>query len=469
MTVTADHVQDEVASPFDGRVVGTVARFGPADVDRALDAGLAAAGRQRKLPAHQRFETLLRAATIADERVAAVAETITAESGKTITEARGEAARASNQIRLAAFEGSQLYGDSLPLDAHPGTGLDKFGFTIPQPVGLMAAITPFNYPSLLVLHKIAPALAAGNAVVLKPATHTPLTALALAEIFWDAGVERDALRVVTGPGRSIGEQLCSDSRVRKISFTGSTATGEAISRVAGVKRLSLELGASCPTVVLPSADIEFAAQSIAVGGYSNAGQACISVQRVIVDRKAHGDLVDALVPKVRDLRWGDPENPDTNVGSLITEAEARRVEQALADAVEHDGARCVLGGERDGALVEPAIIDNVDPRSSLSQDELFGPAVAITAVDGIEEALVTANDTQYGLGAGLFAGSVAEVNRFLREMDAGVLQVNWTPLWRADLMPYGGLKASGIGKEGIRAAVREMVEFKTAVLHGRPW
>ena len=226
----------------------------------------------------------MRAAELADERAEQTAQIISAEAGKTITEARGEAKRSGDLIRLAAFEGTQLYGDVLPLDANRGTGLDKLGFTLHQPVGIVVAITPFNYPALLVMHKLAPALAAGNAVVLKPARTTPLTALALARCFTDAGLPDGVLSVLTGPGGSLGDALVTDPRVRKVSFTGSTATGQRITQVAGIKKLSLELGSSCPVVVLPDADIELAASAVAAGGYVNAGQVCISVQRVITHR-----------------------------------------------------------------------------------------------------------------------------------------------------------------------------------------
>src|SRR6266702_6458875 len=240
------------------------------------------------------------------------------ENGKAITEAAGEAGRSGDIIRLSAFEGAHLYGDSLPLDASRGTGLDKIGFTVHQPCGVVAAISPFNYPALLVLHKLGPALAAGNAVVLKPARSTPLTALALAACFVDAGLPDGVLSVLTGPGGVLGDALVRDPRVRKVSFTGSTATGERITRVAGVKKLSLELGASCPVVILPDADLELAAEAIAVGGYANAGQVCISVQRVVADRSIVGDLLDALVPKVEAIKLGDPSQPDTALGSLIS-------------------------------------------------------------------------------------------------------------------------------------------------------
>jgi acyl-CoA reductase-like NAD-dependent aldehyde dehydrogenase len=459
---------EEVTSPYDGSVVGTVPVAGTDDVEAALRAAERGAQTWRHTPAHERMRILLRAAELADQRAAEIARTISAETGKTITEATTEAGRSGALIRLAGFEGTQLYGEGLPLDANPGTGQDKIGFTLRQPCGIVVAITPFNYPALLVLHKLAPALAAGNAVVLKPARTTPLTALELAACFVDAGLPEGVLSVLTGPGGTLGDALVGDPRVRKISFTGSTATGERITRIAGVKKLSLELGASCPVIVLPDADLEQAASAVAAGGYVNAGQVCISVQRVITHPRVNADFLDALVPKVEAIRTGDPSSPETTMGSLITTAEAERVERAIADAAA-GGARVLTGGQRDGATVAPTVVADVDPASPFSQNELFGPAVAVSTAEDWETAIAQANGTGYGLAAGVFTGDVAGAVQAIREIDAGSIHINWTPLWRADLMPYGGLKGSGIGKEGPRAAVAEMTEPKTIVLHGRPW
>jgi glyceraldehyde-3-phosphate dehydrogenase (NADP+) len=459
---------EEVRSPYDGRVVGHAAIADTSDVDKALAAAEHGAAVWRETPAHARHAVLMRAAALVDERAEAIASLLSAENGKTITEARGEVGRAGDMIRLAGFEGTQLYGQSLPLDAHRGTGLDKVGFTLRQPCGVVVAITPFNYPSLLVLHKVAPALAAGNAVVLKPARTTPLTALALAEAFTDAGLPPGVLNVLTGSGGRLGDALVSDARVRKVSFTGSTAVGEHIARTAGVKKLSLELGASCPVVILPDADIEAAAGAIAAGGYINAGQVCISVQRVIVHPRVHGDLLDALVPMVEAIPYGDPSRDGTRLGTLISEVEARRVESALRAAVD-GGATLLTGGQREGAVVTPAVVDDVAPSAPLNQEELFGPAVAVSTAEDWATAIAYANSTAYGLGAGVFTKDVSAAVRAMRQIDAGIIHINWTPLWRADLMPYGGLKASGIGKEGFRTAVAEMTEEKTIILHGQPW
>ena len=464
----ADGRTEDVRSPFDGRIIDTVPVATAEDAQAALDRAEIGAQLQRSTPAHVRVDILLRAAALADERAEDIAQAISAETGKPITEARGEASRSGNIIRLAAYEGSQLYGSTLPLDANAGTGLDKIGFTLRQPVGIVVAITPFNYPALLVLHKIAPALAAGNAVVLKPARATPLTALKLAECFVDAGLPPEALSVLTGPGSTLGDVLVTDPRVRKVSFTGSTATGTRISSIAGVKKLSLELGASCPVIILPDADIELAASAVAAGGFINAGQVCISVQRVIVDRRVEADFLDALVPKVEAIAIGNPREAETRLGSLISEEEATRVYSSINEA-RYSGAKVLTGGDRQGAVVTPAVVAGVDPRSPLSRNELFGPAVAVTSASDLDSAIALANDNDYGLGAGIFTSDIAGSIQAMRQIDAGNIHINWTPLWRADLMPYGGLKGSGVGKEGVRSAVQEMTEEKTVILHGRPW
>jgi acyl-CoA reductase-like NAD-dependent aldehyde dehydrogenase len=468
---TSSAQTEEVRHPYDGTVVDVVPMAGPDQVDEALTAAELGAKRARALTGYERYQILMRAADLAEQRSEQLARTISAECGKTIAEARLEASRAAPIIRLAAFEGSQLYGHSLPLDAHPGAGKSRIGFTMKQPCGVVVAITPYNFPLLLVLHKVAPALAAGNAVVLKPARQTPLVALHLVEILLEAGIDPLAITCITGAGSTIGPLLCSDARVRKISFTGSTEVGESIAKTAGVKRLSLELGASCPVIIMDDADVEAAAAAIAVGGYSNAGQVCISVQRVLVDRAREDDLLGSLVPKVAAIKTGSPLSEQTTMGSLISEREAERVQAIVAESVAA-GARLDHGGERQGTVMQPTVVSNVDPDSRLSQDELFGPVVAVTSVSDINEAVQLANATRYGLGAGIFTSDVDKAMRFVQEVDSGVVHVNWTPLWRADLMPYGGVKDSGIGKEGPRWAVEEMTETKTVVLHvsasGRP-
>jgi acyl-CoA reductase-like NAD-dependent aldehyde dehydrogenase len=461
-------VFEEVRSPSTGEVLAEVEVANLEDVENAVEVAEKASKVWRRTPAHVRSEILLKAAAIADSRIEEMAQIISKENGKNINESRGEAGRSGEIIRLAAFEGAHLYGDTLPLDANKGTGLERIGFTLPQPVGVVVAISPFNYPALLVLHKIAPAIAAGNSVILKPARSTPLTALALAKCFEEAGLPEGVLTVLTGPGSNLGDRLVSHPKVRKVSFTGSTKIGEGITRIAGVKKLSLELGASSPVVVLSDADIDFAANAVSIGGYVNAGQVCISVQRVIVERSIRDQFLEALESKVRNLKTGDPLDADNNIGSLISVAEANRVARAIAEASDQ-GARLLIGGEQDGAFVTPAILADVSPEHSIAQDELFGPAVVISNAETDAAAIELANSTQYGLGAGVFTRDTDKAIQAMREIDAGIVHINWTPLWRADLMPYGGLKSSGIGKEGVRTTVQEMTESKTVIMHGRAW
>ena len=418
----------------------------------------------RALPGASRADILRRAADLLDADTEKIARTISLEVGKPIGEARGEAARLGEMFRLASFEGTQMRGETLPLDAQSGAE-GKLGFTLRIPTGVVVAITPYNYPGLLVVHKIAPALAAGNAVILKPASQAPLTALLITEKIIEAGLPEPAMQTITGGGRAVGMALVSDPRVRKVSFTGSTRVGEEITRVAGVKRLSLELGANCPMVVMPDADVQLAAEASATGGYVNAGQVCISLQRVIAHEDIYDDYLDALREPVAAFRMGDPLVEDTKIGAMISESEAIRVSQWIDEAVAA-GARLMIGGDRDGAKLSPTVVADVTSSMKLSEQEVFGPTLGVTKAENIDHAIALANDSSYGLGAGIFTSNVTNAMRFAREVDAGSVHVNWTPLWRADLMPYGGLKGSGIGKEGIRYAVEEMTELKTVVIHG---
>lgn len=453
----------EIRSPYSDEVIGEVPIASPEDVERALAASVDGAKAMASLGAHERAAILGRAALIVEDRIEELASTITLEEGKPLSEARGEVARTPALLRLCAEEGARAHGETLPLDAAAG-GEGKFGFTLRQPCGVVVAITPFNYPMLLVVHKIGPALAAGNAVILKPASQTPLTALRLTEILLEAGLPDNALQCLTGSGGSLGAQLCADQRVRKITFTGSTVVGEAITRTAGIKRLSLELGANCPLIVLADADVDAVARATAIGGYVNAGQVCISVQRVIADRAVYADLLTSLKTEVESITVGNPLEPSTELSAVITEADAERIEGVVREAVQ-DGAQLVTGGERDRAVVAPTIVANVQPGMALFEDELFGPAVAVSPASGIDEAIELANASRYGLSAGLFTADLGHALRFAREVESGNVMINSTPLWRADLMPYGGIKESGFGKEGPRYVVEETTELKTIVFH----
>jgi glyceraldehyde-3-phosphate dehydrogenase (NADP+) len=456
----------EVVSPYSRERVDAVPQATSAQVEQALAAAVIGAKQMAALTAHERCQILLRAAEKLSEPavVEDIARTLSLEEGKPITESRGEVARIPDLLRLCAFEGSQLRGETLPIDAQAGAK-GKLGFTLRQPCGIVVAITPFNYPVLLVAHKLGPALAAGNAVILKPPTQTSLVALKFTRILLESGLPEHGLQCITGSGPRLGPLLCQDPRVRKISFTGSAEVGEQICRVAGVKKLSMELGSNSPAIVLDDADLNTVTDAVAVGGYVNAGQVCISTQRVLVDRAVYGNFLDALAPKVRNIRVGQPLDGETRLSAMISEGEAKRVDQWVKEAVAV-GARLVAGGERDGAVYAPTILADVKPNMRISREELFGPAVAVTPVANVEEAIRLANESNYGLAAGIFTRDINRALRFARAAECGNVMINWTPLWRADLMPYGGFKRSGIGKEGPRYAIEEMTELKTVVFHG---
>jgi acyl-CoA reductase-like NAD-dependent aldehyde dehydrogenase len=453
----------EVRHPFDNHVVDTVPHGDAGDVDNALAAAVRGAKAMAKLTAHDRYQILMKVAQKIEARAEEFAKTITLEGGKVIAEARAEAGRAVQTLQLSAEEARRLHGETVPLDASPG-GAGKFGFTVRVPCGVVVAISPFNFPLNLMVHKVAPAIAAGNAVVMKPPTVTPLSALKLAEVLLESGMPGEAVSCLTGPGAELGDALCRDSRVRKITFTGSVSVGEGICRMAGIKRVTMELGSNAPILVMPDADLEKVATAIAMTGYANAGQVCISTQRVIASRKIYDDLLKATQPKVEALATGDPMDDKMKVGPMISEGEAGRVEEWMKEAVS-GGARLVTGGQRKGALVTPAIVADVKPAMRISRDELFGPAVAFTPFETVDEALALANDSRYGLAAGVFTESLDTAMRFARELQSGNIHINWGPQWRQDLMPYGGLKESGFGKEGPRYAVEEMTELKMVVLH----
>jgi len=453
-----------VVAPFSGEVVDTVPVASSAQVDQCLAAAKDGARAMAKLTGYERNQILNKAADLLAGRVEDFARTISLEQGKPLAEARGEVSRMPDLLRLCGHEGAQMRGETLPLDSQVGTR-GKLGLTLRTPCGVVLAITPFNYPVLLVVHKVGPALAAGNAVILKPAERTPLSALKLTGLLLEAGLPQNAMQCILGNGSEIGPQLCSAEGVRKISFTGSSLVGAAISRVAGVKRLSLELGSNSPVVILADADLEKVAEATAIGGYVNAGQVCISTQRVLVQKSVYADFLDALKPKVEAITVGDPMKDDSKLSAMITEKEARRVESWVSEAVSQ-GARLVTGGQRSGAVYAPTVVADVKPDMRISCEELFGPAVAVTPVGNLDEALELANDSKYGLGAGIFTRDVNQALKFARGVETGNVMINWTPLWRADLMPYGGFKNSGIGKEGPRYSVEEMTETKTVVFHG---
>ncbi|MCH8831938.1 MAG: aldehyde dehydrogenase family protein [Chloroflexi bacterium] len=452
-----------VFNPFDQSLLDTVPRGTAADVELAITSAVRGAVAMGKLTSFERYSILRRTADIMAERAEDLGQTITKEEGKVIAEGRGEVQRAIQTITGSAEEAKRIHGETVPLDAAPGN-VNQFGFTIRVPVGVVAAIAPFNFPLNLVCHKVGPALAAGNAVVLKPAGDTPLSALKLTEILLEAGLPEEAIQCVTGPGAEIGDTLTGDPRVRKITFTGSMEVGDRICRNAGIKRVTMELGSNSPLIIMSDADIEKVAAATVASGFANAGQVCISTQRVLADRRIYADFLDALAPATEAFNTGNPLDDSVRMGPMIRASDADRVGQWISEAVEQ-GARILVGGDHEGTMHAPTVVVDTKPDMKVSREELFGPAVAVSSFNDIDEALAMANDSRFGLSAGIFTQNIDWAMRFAREVQSGNLHINSSPQWRADLMPYGGLKDSGMGKEGPSYAVQEMTELKMVVFH----
>ena len=452
-----------VLNPFDQSIIDTVPKGSSGDVELAINSAARGAAVMGKMPAYERYTILRRVADLMSERSEDLAKTITNEEGKVIAEGRAEVQRAIQTITLSSEEAKRLHGETVPLDGAPGI-TSQFGFTIRVPVGIVAAISPFNFPLNLVCHKVGPALAAGNSVVLKPAGDTPLSALKLTEILLDAGLPHEAIQCVTGSGAEIGDAITGDKRVRKITFTGSMEVGDQICRNAGIKKVTMELGSNSPLIVMSDADIEKVAAATVASGFANAGQVCISTQRVFADQNIYSDFLDALVAPTDAFVAGNPMDDATKMGPMIRESDSERVGSWISEAVGQ-GARIIAGGDREGTLHAPTVVADVKPDMRVSREELFGPAVAVSSFDNIDEAIYMANDSRFGLAAGIFTQNVDWAMRFAREVESGNLHINSSPQWRADIMPYGGLKDSGMGKEGPGYAVEEMTELKMVVFH----
>jgi acyl-CoA reductase-like NAD-dependent aldehyde dehydrogenase len=449
----------DVLSPFSGELVGRVAKGGAVEARRAVDA--AAKALETPLPAHKRAEILVRVAGLIGRRHEELARTISDEAGKPIKAARVEASRAMSTYTFAAVEARTLAGEMVAMDgAQAGEG--KLAFTIRRPIGVIGAISPFNFPCNLVAHKIAPALAAGCPVVLKPASQTPMSALFLAELELEAGLPAGWLNVVVGPASEIGDVLVEDERVKLITFTGSGDVGWGIQERAPRKRVKLELGNSTPVIVAADADVELAATKLAANAFSFAGQSCISVQRVYIERPAYDAFVASFVPKVEALNVGDPSDDDTDVGPVIDAGSHSRILEWIAEA-ERAGATLLAGGV-EGELIKPTVLGGVPDDQKVSCEEVFGPVVVLNPVDSVEEGIERANGTRYGLQAGIFTASLESALGAAERLEFGGVTVNEAPTFRSDQMPYGGVKASGNTKEGPAWAVREMTEERLVVI-----
>jgi acyl-CoA reductase-like NAD-dependent aldehyde dehydrogenase len=451
-----------VLDKYSGEPFAELRAARPEDVDRAV-AVAAATADGPALPAWRRAEILEGAADRLGARADEVLSTYVAETGFTRADAAAELKRARETLRLAAGEALRLTGETVPVEASPGSE-GRLAFTLRVPVGVVCAIAPFNAPLNTVAHKVAPALAAGNAVVLKPAAATPLCSVALCEALLDAGLPEGWLSLVVGSGATVGARLVADRRIRYFTFTGSTAVGLAIKQGSGIAKTHLELGSNSAVIVCADADVDAAAGLIVRAGYRKAGQVCTSVQRVLVDAAVAGDLAAALAERAGALVAGDPRAEDTDVGPLIAPGEAERAAGWVADAAAA-GAEVLTGGARDRALLEPVVLDDVPLDARVMREEIFAPVVALRAVSGVEEALAIANDTEYGLQAGVFTRDVDTAFHLARRLRVGGVMVNDTSSYHADAMPYGGVKESGYGLEGPRYAVQDMTDPRIVVLN----
>ncbi len=447
----------EVRRPYDQGLVDTVPAADRDDVLAAIDAAEAGFETMKSLHPYQRAEMLAKAAELLDEAREDIAELLANEVGKTITEARVEASRPTAIFELCAEAARDLGGKVIPYGAAPGTE-NRRGYWTRVPAGLVSAISPFNFPAALSAHKVGPALAAGDAVVLKPASQTPLAVLRMAEAIAAAGFPDGALNVVTCTGAE-AEPLLTDPRVRVISFTGSAQVGEQITRQAGIKRLHLELGSNAAVTVLADADLEAAMDRLVSGPFAVAGQVCISVQKILVEEPLYEEFLTQYLPRVEALKVGDPLAEDSDVGPMISETAAERIASWLEEAVEA-GAQALCGGTRDGTLFQPTVVSHCPRTAKLWTEEAFAPVVLVYPISGLDEAIELTNDSQYGLQAGIYTSDINSVHKFADAVDCGGINVNDISFYRADFQPYGGRKRSGIGREGIGFAIEEMTEYK---------
>ncbi len=452
----------QVELPYDGAPVATVYEAAQEQVEAAVEAAAAAAPIMRELTLAERADILRKAHQKVLERQEELARTISSESGKPIREARLEVERASQTLLFSAEEAHRLAGEVVPMEAAPA-GKGRWAITLREPLGIIAAITPFNFPLNLALHKIGPAIAAGNAVVHKPASATPVSALLMAEIFEACGLPHGALNVVTGPGGAIGDLLSCHPRIAMVTFTGSAEIGQRIRKLAGMKRVTLELGSNSAVILEEDADLDEAVPRCVTGSFAHSGQVCISVQRIFVHRNIRQSFLERFVESTRKLNIGHPLDPSTEISSLITPQDAERIVSWIAEAVQA-GARLLVGGARRGrATVEPAILTDVPAHVRLSCKEAFGPVVAVNSYDRLEDAIRMVNDSEYGLQAGIYTRDLRKAFQAARQVRVGGFLINDVPQYRVDHMPYGGVKLSGTGREGPRYAIQEMTEVKLVV------
>lgn len=448
----------DVRDPQDNSFIDAVPAATVDDMDRAIEKAKEGVKQAAALPAHERATILHRSADHVQDRSEIFATLIAREGSKTIREARGEVDRCIRTLRLSAQEATRLNGETVSFDQVPGSE-NRIGYYDHFPVGLIGAITPFNDPLNLVAHKVGPAIAAGNAIIVKPATVTPLSALFLAEALIDAGLPSRVLSVVTGKGSEVGEPLVMHPDVRMISFSGGLDTGENISRQAGLKKISMELGSNSPVIVMADADLEQAVEASVSGAFSAAGQNCIGVQRIFIEQSIFDTFAAAFVERTRAYQTGKKLSEMTDMGPMITENEAIRMQDWLNEAVDR-GAHVLCGGQRNGAYFSPTVLTEVPSDCKLAREEAFGPVVCLFPVADLPAAIQEANRVRYGLQAGIFTAGIDRAFQAIHQLEVGGVIVNDSSDYRIDAMPFGGVKGSGIGREGVRYAMETMSEKK---------
>ncbi|MBU8920112.1 aldehyde dehydrogenase family protein [Bacillus sp. FJAT-29953] len=461
----ADVVAAEYAplySPYSGELIAEIAMADEKLTKDAIKSAQVGFQVISKMPSYQRAAILENVVKLLEERLDQAAEVISKESAKPISFARGEVSRTIETYKFAAEEAKRIHGETLPFDASPG-GVGRIGYTLRKPIGVIGAITPFNFPMNLVAHKVGPAIASGNSIVLKPASQTPLSARYIAELFKEAGLPDGVLNVVTGSGSVVGEAIILDDRVAMITFTGSPAVGIAIRNKAGLKRTTLELGSNAAVILDKDTNIDQIIDRCVMGAFSNQGQVCISLQRVYAHEDVYDQFVEKFAEAAKLLKIGDPLNPDTYISALISKKETERAAAWIEEA-KQNGAKIAAGGNltEDGVL-EPTIITNVDPKQKVSCQEVFAPVVIVNKVGSVEEAIEYVNDSRYGLQAGVYTKNVDKALLASEMLEVGAVMINDIPTFRVDHMPYGGVKESGTGREGIKYAVEEMTELKLVV------
>lgn len=457
--------QDKISvhDPFDDSVIDTVPQANLDDVERALEAAYKGFETARNMTVYQRSSVLYRTAKYISEKETEFAILIAREGSKTIREARKEVQRCVNTLTVSAEESKRILGETIPFDSFPG-GEKRIGYYYRFPVGVVLAVTPFNDPLNLVAHKLGPAVAAGNSILLKPATLTPLSALKLTRALLESGLPSEVIQVVTGYGSEIGDVLVSDRRVRMISFTGGVEAGKQIMDRAGIKKIGMELGSNSPVIVWKDASLDWAVDSCVSGAFWAAGQNCIGVQRIYIHKDIYEEFKDRFVKKTQNYKIGDKQKEETDMGPMITEEEAVRVKKWINEALSM-GAEVLCGGKREKALLEPTVLEKVPEESNIYREEVFGPTVNLFPVSGIKEAVDKANSLPFGLHAAVFTKDIDLAFKVAYGLDCGGVMVNDSTDYRLDSMPFGGIKNSGLGREGIKFSIQEMTEPKTICLN----